>query len=498
MNAVDPNHTLLLEASAKPAAVHDVAVIGAGPAGIAASLEAVELGLDVVLIDEQPAAGGQIYRALEDTPLADRGILDSDYWRGAALITRLRSAPVRTLYETTVWAVVRTGAAFDLCTSSAGHSSIVHAKHVIIATGAQERPFPINGWTLPGVMTAGAAQILLKTSGLVPDVPTVLAGSGPLLYLLAAQYAAAGARIDYILDTTPPGRWRGSASEAAEFARSPYVTKGLALMRRARKSARFIAGVTQLRAIGNGKLQHVSFVCGEHGAVVPASLLLLHQGVVPSINLSNAMGLAHHWDDAQCCFVPTVDEWGAASAYGVTIAGDAAGIGGARAAEARGGLAALHAACSLGRIDEHTRDAQSAPAAHELSRWMRGRAFLDRWFQPAPQFRVPAGDAIVCRCEEVTAQQVVEAVRAGCTGPNQVKAFLRCGMGPCQGRMCGLTVTELIARERGMSPAETGYYRLRFPIKPITLGELASLPATPAALDAVVRAESDSPVETDR
>jgi bacterioferritin-associated ferredoxin len=104
-----------------------------------------------------------------------------------------------------------------------------------------------------------------------------------------------------------------------------------------------------------------------------------------------------------------------------------------------------------------------------------------------PEFRIPAGDTIVCRCEEVTARQVTGTVALGCTGPNQMKSFLRCGMGPCQGRLCGLTVTELIAKERGVSPAETGYYRLRFPVKPITLGELAALPQTDASVDAVVR-----------
>ena len=498
MNAVDPSGALSIAAGARAAPVHDVVVIGAGPAGIAAAVTAARLGLDVTLLDEQKSAGGQIHRAIEATPVYRRGILGAEYWRGEALVEALRESSVHARYETTVWAIAPAADAFDLCVSAAGCASIVHAKHVIIATGAQERPFPISGWTLPGVMSAGAAQILLKTSGLVPDVPTVLAGSGPLLYLLAAQYAAAGARIEYILDTTPPARWRESAREIAAFARSPYFIKGWSLLRRARRSARFVAGVTQLRAIGNGRLQHVGFACGEHAAVVPAGLLLLHQGVVPSINLSNAMGAAHRWDDVHCCFVPVADAWGATSLTGVTIAGDAAGIGGARVAEARGRIAALHAAHALGRIDERARDAQGQQPIRLHEQWTRGRAFIDRHFQPAPQFRIPAGDTIVCRCEEVTAHEVIEAVRAGCTGPNQLKAFVRCGMGPCQGRLCGLTVTELIAQERGVTPAQVGCYRLRFPVKPITLGELASLPATEAALDAVVGAAASEPVEVER
>jgi len=116
-----------------------------------------------------------------------------------------------------------------------------------------------------------------------------------------------------------------------------------------------------------------------------------------------------------------------------------------------------------------------------------GRAFLDALYQPAPSFRQPMGDTVACRCEEVTAQQVRDAADLGAEGPNQMKAFLRCGMGPCQGRLCGLTVTELIAAQRQSTPDEVGYYRLRPPVKPITLGELASLPKTEAERKAVER-----------
>jgi bacterioferritin-associated ferredoxin len=122
-----------------------------------------------------------------------------------------------------------------------------------------------------------------------------------------------------------------------------------------------------------------------------------------------------------------------------------------------------------------------------LQREEMGRAFLDVLNRPAPQFRIPDGETIVCRCEEVTAKQVRDTAAMGCEGPNQLKAFLRCGMGPCQGRLCGLTVTELIAEVRQVPPAEVGYYRLRPPVKPITLGELASLPISDTERKAVER-----------
>jgi NAD(P)H-nitrite reductase large subunit len=139
----------------------------------------------------------------------------------------------------------------------------------------------------------------------------------------------------------------------------------------------------------------------------------------------------------------------------------------------------------LGRIDRAERDSAAIPHRERLERALRGRAFLDTLYRPSAAFRAPADDTIVCRCEEITAGAVREAVRLGCSGPNQAKSFLRCGMGPCQGRLCGPTVTEVIAAERGVSPAEVGYYRLRPPVKPITLAELAALPKTEADVSAV-------------
>ncbi|MBS1163305.1 MAG: FAD/NAD(P)-binding oxidoreductase [Burkholderiaceae bacterium] len=469
------------------AASYDVAIVGAGAAGLAAAAECARAGLATVVFDEQQSPGGQIYRAIIATPLKDRDLLGPDYWHGESLVRGFERAGADYAPRTAVWAVSRSDDGFEIGASSDGAARLVQAKQVILATGALERPFPIPGWTLPGVMTAGAAQLLLKASALVPDGRVVLAGSGPLLYLVAAQLARAGSRIECLLDTTPRGQWRAAVPHAIDFLMSPYFGKGLSILRDARRAARIVRGVQRLEALGDGALQRVRFTADGRTEELAADLLLLHQGVVPNINLSNAIGCAHRWDDGQLAFVPVVDGWGASSVAGVTIAGDGAGIAGARAAEARGRLAGLHAAHALGRLDAAARDRAAAAAQAELARFSRGRAFVDAMYRPAEAMRIPSGETIVCRCEEVTAQQIVDTVKLGCTGPNQMKSFLRCGMGPCQGRLCGLTVTELIARERGVSPEQVGHYRLRFPVKPITLGELAALPATDEATKAVVR-----------
>ncbi|MEI2417645.1 NAD(P)/FAD-dependent oxidoreductase [Orrella sp. JC864] len=470
----------------------ELLVVGAGPAGMAAATAACDLGVDTVLLDEQSSPGGQIYRGITATPVTDKRILGDDYWHGASLVEPLHASGARYEPGATVWAVARMtadspGDGFEVAYSVDGQARMLRARYLLLATGAQERPFPIAGWTLPGVMTAGAAQILLKSAGLVPTGRTVLAGCGPLLYLVAWQYLNAGAKIDVLLETTEPGRLARALPHALDFLRSPYFAKGMKLVRRVRQAVPVVKGVRDLRASGAGRLETVSYTAGGATRTIPADQLLLHQGVVPNVNLSRAVGIEHEWNEVLDCWQPRVDEWGATSVHGIGMAGDGSGIAGALAAEHRGRLAALHAAAELGHIDTARRDRQAGPHRRALARAVRGRAFFDTLYKASDASRRPTGDTIVCRCEEVTAQQVRETVALGCSGPNQMKAFLRCGMGPCQGRFCGLTVSELIAQERGVPVSEVGYYRLRFPTKPLTLGELAALPQTEAARSAVVR-----------
>jgi thioredoxin reductase/bacterioferritin-associated ferredoxin len=464
---------------------YDVVVIGAGPAGLAAAATATaaEAGLSTLLLDENAGPGGQVWRAIASTPVTERDRLGADYWAGADIVQAVRSSGAEIIQRATVWSLDRH---LEVGVSVGGASSFVKARRVILATGALERPFPIPGWTLPGVMTAGAAQTMLKSSALLPDGPTVIAGQGPLLWLLAAQILRLGGRIDHILDTTERRNYLAALPHAFAFVTSPYFAKGLAMMKEVRAKVPVVTGVSELAAAGDGWLATVTYVAGGRRETIPAQLLLLHQGVVPNVNLAMAAGIEHSWDDVQLCWSPVLDRDGSTSVEGIAIAGDGAGIGGAGAAIVRGRIAARAAVAALAPAAA----AKLAPMSTfraSLAQAERGRAFLDMLFRPARQFRIPSGDTIVCRCEEVTAKDILDAVAIGATGPNQLKAYRRSGMGPCQGRLCGLTVTELMAQARGKSPQEIGYYRLRAPVKPITLAELAAVPKTEADVKAVVR-----------
>jgi NADPH-dependent 2,4-dienoyl-CoA reductase/sulfur reductase-like enzyme len=462
---------------------YDVIIVGAGPAGLAAAATTAGAGLATLLLDENAGPGGQIYRAVTTTPLEKRSILGEDYWAGERLVAEAGASGAEIIQGATVWSLDATR---EVGVSAGGASRLLQARRVILATGALERPFPIPGWTLPGVMTAGAVQTLLKASGLVPEGRLVLAGTGPLLWLLAAQLLRAGGRIEALLDTTPPRNTLRALPHAAGFALSPYFAKGLALRREVARQVRVVRGVTQLRAAGKGRLAEVAYVAGSRAEQrLRVDVLALHQGVVPNVNLAMAAGIAHRWHPVQLCWTPVLDGLSNSAVDGIAIAGDGAGIAGALAAQARGRLAGLAAVEAIAP-ERVARVPDRQVLDQALARAEAGRAFLDHLFEPPPQFRMPEGDTIVCRCEEVTAAQVIDAVGMGAVGPNQLKAFLRCGMGPCQGRLCGLTVTELIAATRGVAPAEVGYYRLRPPVKPITLAELAAMAHTASAVEAVV------------
>lgn len=463
------------------APTYDLVVVGAGPAGLSAAASAAELGLSVLLADENLGPGGQIYRAITSTPVTRRATLGEDYWHGAHIVKRLERSPAYYAARCSVWLLgpnKDVPGSFEVGLSLGGKARILEARQIVLATGAQERPFPIPGWTLPGVMTAGAAQIALKSSGIIPAGRTVIAGCGPLLYLLANQLLAAGAIISVVLDTTPYGNWPKAFPALPEFLFSPYLRKGLKLMATVHRKLRFVSGVHSLQARGEERLVAVTVASGRRQETIPCDTLLLHQGVIPSVSLSIAAGCALDYDEIQSCWVPRVDTWFRSSITGIYVAGDGAGIGGAESAALRGEIAGLAAALQLGYLRQADFDKKFSKLHSDLSRLQRGRRFLDLLYKPAPQFMAPTQDeTIVCRCEEVTAGQVRSAAsRFDVSDPNQMKHFLRCGMGPCQSRQCGPTVMGLIAATHNISPAKVGYFRQRPPVKPITLAELATLP----------------------
>lgn len=453
---------------------HDLVIIGAGPAGLAAASTAAGLGLNTIMVDEQATPGGQIYRGVTQSQPWLRDLLGPDYRRGADLVRAVEAASIEHRIDTLAWDVTH-----DLAVLAQrnGLSFRVRGPQLIAATGAMERATPVPGWTLPGVLNVGAAQIALKTGGAVPAGRVWLAGSGPLLLLVAAQLLRAGADLRGIVETTPPGNLRDALRHLPGLLADPRALfKGMGWTLSLRRSGMvWHRRASHLRIEGDERVAALRFECNGREHKIDADAVLLHHGVVPNTQLTRLLRVEHDWNAVQQAWQPRVDAWGETTLAGFRVAGDGAGIGGALAAEARGALAALGAAHALGRIDTAERDRLAAPLRSDLARHLRPRPFLDALYRPPAWLAAPPDETIVCRCESVTAGRIREMAKLGCQGPNQTKFFSRCGMGPCQGRQCGIAVTQILAQARGRPESEVGAYRIRPPLKPITLASLAAL-----------------------
>ncbi|MCY3981041.1 MAG: FAD-dependent oxidoreductase, partial [Alphaproteobacteria bacterium] len=314
----------------------DLAIVGAGPAGMAAAVEGAAHGLSVTVLDDQPEPGGQIYRGIERAGSDLCALLGEDYEAGRALVADFRRAQIDYRPNSMVW---RLDPGARIAYSRDRVASIVTAHHVLIATGAMERPVPIPGAERPGVMGAGAAQVLLKASGLVPTGRIVLAGSGPLLLLVGCQLLNAGATVAAVLETTESGDYLNAAPALPSALVGGWrdLVRGLAMKRRLKRAGVEIrAGVSGLAATGGA----VQFDAGE----IACDLLLLHEGVIPQTHLARQAGLAHCWHAEQRHWMPVVDPLGRTEQETLLVAGDAGGIAGARAAVLTGRIAARVAA----------------------------------------------------------------------------------------------------------------------------------------------------------
>lgn len=462
----------------------DLVIVGAGPAGLSAATTATGRGLRTVLIDEQPAPGGQVWRNLEARG-GDRAGID--------LIRRVRAGDTELRFGTTLVDIGFSPAAEDAPTltwMAAGRLGRTAARAVVLATGAMERPMPFPGWTLPGVLGVGALQTALKAGGLLPGSDSgglVLAGQGPLLLLYLAQVAAAGGTVSAVLDTTPRDRkLAGLAARlpAALFGDPATLARGVLLLaRRALCGATVYRGVRDLAADGDDRVAAVRFADAGGTHSLPCTILGVHDGVIPNPQVARLLRLEHEWRDGQRCFTPVTDDFGRASRPAVWVAGDGAGIEGATAAALTGQLAALDVLRTLGAIPEQGFRDRAAALLRTRARLAGTRRLIDALYPPRDPSDALDDATVLCRCEEVAAGTVRTAIAAGAAGPNRAKTATRCGMGACQGRICGGLLSQLVARETGRPLSAVGALRVRPPLKPVPMAAFAGQAAGADARD---------------
>ncbi len=450
----------------------DVLIVGAGPAGMATAMRLRKAQIEVIVVDDARAPGGQVWRAAEQSADSMASVLGADYRAGREAIARFRASGAKYLAETEVWRLDDGWRAF---TKHRGTLDRIDAKAIVLATGALERPVPFPGWTLPGVMTVGGAQTLLKGARQIPQDGVWIAGAGPLVLLYIAQLRAFGGRIAGWLNTAPRSNlWAALRHWPAMFRNAPDLAKGMAWRAQLALSNVPIIGARDVAAEGDGRLETIRYTTTRGKTHrVDASLLLVHEGVVPNIHATVALGCAHHWSSQQQCFVPQLDAFRMTSRDDLYVVGDGGGILGARAAGLTGELAALGILARMDRSSAKDRERESTVLRARLERETAFRCFLDALFLPRRAVLMPDDETIVCRCEEVTARSIRQAAHVRGSGPNQIKAFTRAGMGPCQGRQCGLVISQIVGSESGKDMDSVGYLNIRPPLKPITVGEIA-------------------------
>ncbi|MFH6784551.1 MULTISPECIES: NAD(P)/FAD-dependent oxidoreductase [Methylobacterium] len=451
-----------------------VAIVGAGPAGLRAAQVLAEASLRPLLIDEGHRAGGQIYR--RPPPGAERpaaALYGFEAGRARALHDLADALAPRIAYRpgTMVWGIApREPAGFDLdCLGPEGHGRIP-VDRLVLATGAMDRTLPVPGWTLPGVFTLGAAQIALKAQGVAIGRRVALVGAGPLLPLVAHQYAKAGATLAAVLDVTPLA---AKIAAAPRLAAMP-ATLGKGLWYTLRGAVRGLPVRSGVRAVAVEGDRRVEALAWED------SRGRRHR--VPCDAVGASFGLrseAQAADLAGCRFVfePVTRQWqpersaeGRSSQPQVYLAGDGSGIGGADVAELQGERTALALLADLGRTRDAAREAR---LDRQLARQAGFRAALEAAY-PYPHHIVKtiADDEIVCRCEGITAGALRRAAtERDAREMNRLKALTRIGMGRCQGRVCGHAAAEILAQSLQVPVETVGRLRGQAPIKPIPLRE---------------------------
>jgi len=454
-------------------------IVGAGPAGVRAAQALVRAGLRPIVIDEAARAGGQIYR--QPPPGFTRGkpaLYGSEHRKADALHRAMDALLPHVDYrpDTLVWNC-EDGVLDLMCQ---GEADAVPFRQLVIATGATDRVLPFPGWLTPGVYTLGGAQVALKFQGCAIGERVAFLGTGPLLYLVAYQYAKAGARVAAVLDTAATAdRLRALPGMLAAPA---LLGRGLYYMAWLRAhGVPLHAGVRPVRVLGGQRVAGLRWRdAGGAEHELACDALGFGLALRAETQLAALAGCAFDFDARDRNWLPRRDPAGRASAPGVYLAGDAAGIAGADAAELAGERAALALLEDLG-LPADTR--RAAALERHLRRIGRLRDALERAF-PFPQdwARDIADDVVLCRCEDITAGTVRATVATGAASEmNRLKALTRVGMGRCQGRMCGAGAAEVLAGALGVSPAAVGRLRNQPPIKPIpiSLHAAGTMPGTP-------------------
>ena len=458
-----------------------VLIVGGGPAGLSAAAIIAEAGVDVVLIDERPKLGGQFFKQPGPSRDIDAVQLDSQYQIGRKLIDRVVEAEVRIVKGVSIWGAFRP----DLLVGDGdGVSWVFRPRRLILATGAIERAVPMPGWTLPGVMTTGAAQTLLRSSQVAPGQRVLLSGNGPLNLQVAAELTRAGVEVVALVEQADLG-WRANLLNGSRMlmAAPELVKKGMAYRAALARARVPVIDRSSLVEIRGAEKVEAALVAGvdQSGHPVPGTereyivdAICVGYGFIPSNEIPRALGCDHHLDPDSGSLVTTCTYTGRTSVDAVWVVGDAGQIRGAYNAIANGALAGWEVLVELGAISAAKAKSLRGPAKRSMRRHSRFQArLLNVYDAPTLTTQLANDKTVVCRCESVALSELLTALSAGATSAGAAKRVTRAGMGNCQGRYCTPSILALAVEASGVPLTEFSGFAPQPPVRPLEIGRIA-------------------------
>ena len=456
----------------------EVAVIGSGPAGLAAASEAAAHGLSVTLFDDNSMPGGQYLRQMPGSFRREAPTVFDKLKAHHASFLKLTNHPnVQYMSDTVVWGVFTDKV---IAYASGLESGYIRADHIIIAAGAYDRAVPFPGWTLPGVMAAGGVQNLIKSQRIVPGGRVLITGNGPLILLVAYNLHRAGCNIVQVQEAGPK---KVRALDLLRLLNVPSLLMNGFLYNGAllRAGIPLKRGMTVLEARGDDEVTEVLVapidpsgrVNRSKARSIKTETLVTGFGLTSSSEITRLLGSEHVYRSSQGGWIPLRSDELETSIPGVFAVGDCASIQGAEIAFLEGRIAGLNVAMRLARETNRDGPKKIRSLKRKIARFHRFQSGIEKLFAPPNNFlSLITDETVVCRCEDVTAGEIYDKIQGGINDINSIKTLTRTGMGRCQGRNCLGTLAEIVHAETKCELSDSAFPRVRPPVKPISIGDV--------------------------
>jgi len=457
----------------------ELAIIGSGPAGMEAAISATENGVNTVIIDHFPKAGGQYFMQLPEkfSSLAET----ETEIKGRHLIKKFLSQKVTQIQGALIWGIFKDENEEDWLIGLFGPSvpKFVRAKKIILANGAYDTPVAFPGWTLPGVITCGAALIFLKSQRFAPGTKAIVSGTGPLLLSVGAHLIEAGVEVLAICESNqilPKGFLHGLTM----FSHLHRVKEGAKYFSTILKNrVSYKTGWSVKEVKGQNRVEEVSITkLDRNGRPIPgkqithkADLVISGYSLTPNTGLARMIGCEFKYQANKGGWIPHRNERMQSSIPEIYIIGDGASIGGAENAQLEGKIAGIDVAFQTGHLNQEIAQRKISDLQPQLKNQKRFGVLYSDLFTPKPGLISLANDeTILCRCEEVTFGEVKKAVEMGAKTIGEVKMLTRAGMGNCQGRMCEHSISNAIVEALSSefdNREMIGFNSIRPPLHPL-------------------------------